>query len=135
MSITQDSTTLAANGQHGLITAIGPHEVPIAIGRWFGVEGESHIIGSRYGRELVCDVTFSGYASRAALQTALDLMSSYNGALTGTVTQSISGDSTTFNECTFLGFEAARPAFYDGSGVNDWVMFGRLRWRQRRPNS
>ena len=135
MSITQNSTTLAANGQHGLITAIGAHQLPVAVGQWFGVEGESHIVGSRYGQDLVCDVTFSSYATRQALQAALDTMSSYAGVLTGTVTQSISGDVSTFADCTFLGFEAARPAFFDGSGVHDWVMFGRLRWRQRVPNS
>lgn len=134
VSITQNSTTLAVDGQHGMITAIGPHDLPIAVGKFFGVVGESHIVGSRYGRDLVCDVTFSGYANRAALQTALDLMSDYNGALTGTVIQNISSDITLFNECTFLGFEPARPAFLEGSGVHGWVMFGRLRWRQRRPN-
>jgi len=135
MAITQNSTTLAVNGQHGLITAIGPHDLPIAVGQFFGVEGESHIVGKRYGRHLVCEVTFSSYASRQALQAALDVMSSYAGSLTGTVTQTIGGDTVPFADCTFLGFEPSSPAFYEGSGVHGWVMFGALRWRQRMPNS
>ncbi len=137
MSIVHDGITLAVDDHHGLVTPVAAHELPIAVAKFFGVNGEGHIVaGGQYGRELVCDIMFDGYASRAALQAALDLMDSYpRTPLTGTVVQTIGADVKEEKHCTFIGFLPSRPPFLDGSGVHGWVQFGTLRWRQRKPNS
>lgn len=117
---------------HGPIVAEGPFELPIVPGQFFGVAGESHIIGEPYGRNLSCELTLQGYASIAALETALRALDAKAGSLTGTLTETIGANSRTFPQTTFIGFQQSPPGpFLDGSGVYGWVCFGRLIWRQR----
>lgn len=117
---------------HGTIVAETPFEMPIVLGQFFGVTGEAHIIGEPYGRDLSCELTLQGYASITALQAAIDALDARAGVLTGTLTETISGNSRTFPQTTFIGFQQAPPGpFLDGSGVYGWVCFGRLLWRQR----
>ncbi len=133
MALSHDSYAFFTSGSadHGMVRASGPHDLPIQIGRWFGVVGESHIIGEPDGRNLTCELTLQGYNTTTLLQSDLDALQTQAGQLTGTLTETISGNSRTFAQCTFLGYAATAPAFLDGSGVNGWVQFGQLLWRQR----
>lgn len=130
--------SLAQNGfaffshDHGIITPEGPFETPIVTGQFFGVLGESHIIGETFGRNISCDYIMRGYASHGALATDLATLAAYQGNLVGNLTMTISANTTTFPKCTFLGVvHSPRGAFLDGSGVHGWVLFARLLWRQR----
>lgn len=131
MSITHSSFTFFSNPS-GTIQVAEPHAPPIAIGQFFGVHGESHIIGETYGADLICEYRFQGYSTIALLRTDEKTLESKIGKLKGTLTQTISGNDRAYQQCTFLGFRPFEPPFLDGSGVNGWVMRGILLWRQRR---
>lgn len=131
MSLSHDSFAFFGLGTEGVIEEIGPHQLPIAVGQFFGVVGESHIIGETYGVDLRCSFRFQGYNTITLLRTDKKTLESKIGKLTGTLTQTISGNANAYEDCTFLGFAPLRPPFLDGSGVYGWVQFGHLFWRQR----
>lgn len=129
MSLSQDAFSFL-NAPH-LPVVGGRFDLPITVGQFFGVRGESHIIGEPYGRDLSCEITLQNYATIALLEAALHHYAIRAGRLTGTLTETLGGFSRQFPKCTFLGFEPGSEPFVDGSGVHGWVMFGRLLWRQR----
>lgn len=116
----------------GLIAEIAPHQLPIVIQQFLGVNGESHIIGETYGCDLRCEFRFQGYNTIELLRTDKKTLEGKIGKLTGTLTQTISGADNTYQQCTFLGFAPSGPVFLDGSGVHGYVQFGNLFWRQRK---
>lgn len=119
--------------RHGLIVPEGPPEPQIVVGRFFGVDGEAHIVGGTWGRELFCEYTLDGYNGRFELYDALGILESRIGVLTGDLTIDIDGDIVVWPDCTFLGFRPIPSGpFLDGSGVHGWTLFGQLMWRQRR---
>lgn len=132
MSLSQNSYGFLSK-DHSMIRAAAAFDLPIAVGAFFDVEGESHIIGSRQGRNLFCEITLDDYSTTTALETAVDELQSKVGTLTGTITETISGNTRTFPACTFLGFVEQGEAFFDGASQK-WVQFGRLLWRQRGPS-
>lgn len=131
MSLSQNGFAFLSH-DHGIVTPHGPFETAIAQGQFFGVIGESHIIGETYGRDLSCEYTMRGYATHGALATDLATLAGYQGVLVGDLTMTIGGNTTTFPKCTFIGVShSPRGAFLDGSGVHGWTLFARLHWRQR----
>lgn len=130
MSLSHDGFTFFSNPSGPIVTA-GPHEPQIIVSRFFGLIGESHLLGETWGRDLFCEYRFQGYNTTALLMTDWDTLGQKIVKLTGTLAQTISGNTANFPSCTFLGFVPSRPMFLDGSGVNGWVQPGRLIWRQR----
>lgn len=116
----------------GVIEVISPHQLPIVIQQFLGVNGESHIIGETYGADLRCEFRFQNYNTIALLRADQRTLEGKQGKLTGTLTQTISASNSTYQQCTFLGFAPIAPVFLDGSGVHGYVQFGYLFWRQRR---
>jgi hypothetical protein len=116
----------------GVIEVVSPHQLPIVIQQFLAVNGESHIIGETYGCDLRCEFRFQGYDTITLLRADQKTLEGKQGKLTGTLTQTISTNDSAYQQCTFLGFAASGPPFFDGSGVHDWVQFGHLFWRQRR---
>lgn len=132
MSLSQNGFSFL-DAKHMPIVPGGPFELPVVNGQFFGVQGESHIIGEPFGRELFCDVTLDGYASTAALEDDLRTLDTKIGKLTGTLSETIGAGTRTFPLSTFLGYQTFPPgAFLDGSGQNGWVIMLRLVWRQRK---
>lgn len=131
MALAQDGYAFLSM-PHGAIVESGFFEVPIVTGQFFGVVGESHIIGSPQGRLISCEFTFESYATTSALETARAALAAKVGTLTGTLTETIGGNGRVFNAATFLGFQPDAPPFQEGATSN-WVQFGRLLWRQRNP--
>jgi hypothetical protein len=129
MSLTHDGFTFFGH-DHSTVLA-DEYDVPVVPGQWFGVAGEAHVVGERYGRRLTCRLTMSGYASPAALKADLDTLKTKIGKLTGTLAVVIAGGTEQYTKATFLGFRPAAPAFRDGSGQHGWVQFLELMWRQR----
>lgn len=103
--------------------------------QFFGVRGESHLIGERCGRLLSCELTLE-YSSEANLFAAIQTLDDKLGTLTGTLTV-VSGSTYTFEECTFTNYvmlpadQQGNTFFKDAAG-NQWVAFVRLFWRQRK---
>lgn len=126
------SYTFQGSTQHGDIVVQGNDWDPeIVTEKFFGVTGESHLIGSPGGRDLAAEFWLTGYSTPTLLGNDLFTISSKIGLLLGSVT--LSGNlAGTYNNCTFLGYQRS-PRFYDGSGVNLWCVQGRLLWRQRQP--
>lgn len=131
MSLSQNSFVFFSNPS-GVIQVIEPHRPVIAVGQFFGVIGESHIIGDPHGADLACEYRFQNYSTIANLRTHEKNLEARYGKLTGTLTQTIAGADRAYKQCTFIGFRSFEPPFLDGSGVNGWVMRGILLWRQRR---
>lgn len=129
MSLSHDGFTFFGHS-HGVLL-VEPYDLPIVPGQWFGVAGEAHVVGERYGRILRTRLTFSGYATPQALKTDLDTLKTKIGKLTGTLSVTIGGGTEQYTKTTFLNFEPEGPPFYDGSNVYDWVQFVQLIWRQR----
>ena len=101
--------------------------------KYFGVEGESHLIGAPGGRDLEAEFWLTGFANPGLLGAALLAIDGQIGDLRGTI--AIVGgnfDGNAWNNCTFLGYQRG-ARFYDGSGINSWCVQGKLRWRQRQP--
>lgn len=117
---------------HGDIVVASDFEAEITAEKYFGVQGESHLVGAPAGRDLVCEYMLTGYASATLLGAAMQTISAQIGLLTGPVSILNVNLAGTFNNCTFMGYRT-QPRFYDGSGVNGWCVIGQLIWRQRKP--
>lgn len=132
MSLSQNGFAFLS-ARHMPVVPSGPFDLPIVVGQFMGVKGESHIVGQPWGREITCDITIDGYATNQAIEVDLQTLDSKIGNLTGDLTETIGAGTRTYDDCTFLGYQVFPPGiFYDGSGSNGWVCFLRLVWRQRR---
>lgn len=132
MSLSHDGFSFFS-AKHGPVSVLVGFDLPIVFGQFFGVNGESHLIGDPYGRELSCELVMDGYTGTDDLESDLRTLDTKIGALTGTLTETIGGDDRTWGDCTFLGYQTdPRGPFKDGSGQNGWVLFLRLFWRQRK---
>lgn len=130
VSLTHDGFTFFGHN-HGVVVP-GEYDVPVVPGQWFGVVGEAHIIGERYGRLITCRLTMDGYATPQALKADLDTLKTKIGKLTGTLSVVIDGGTEQYAKTTFINFQPdPNGHFYDGSNVHDWVLFVTLLWRQR----
>lgn len=130
MSISQNGTTFS--GDATLIKAVGPYEVEIITAKFNGVRGESHIIGKPGGRELFCEYRLKGYSTPATLQAAIESLQDATTELTGTLTQTIGGNTTTYGPSTFLGFTETGDRRHDPIlGGGGYTVEGILRWRER----
>ena len=96
-----------------------------------GLIGSTHLLDYRKSRTISIEARHHGYASYAALSTAMEALDALNQALTGTVVLSGSLVAEHAN-CTFMGFKRGTPRF-DGSGNNGWWIEGRFHWIQRSP--
>lgn len=130
MGITQNAFNFGSN-LHGDLIPAANFDPQVIVGQFFGVRGEAHLLGDISGRDLTCDFMLSGFGTSALLDAAIKTIEAQMGRLTGTV--SLTGNIVTSQpNCTFLAFERG-PMMIDGSGVNGWLVRGRLRWRQQRP--
>lgn len=127
MSITFGTLTTGTH-PHGSITA-GPWEMQIVRQRWWGVVGEAHLTGGLTSRPLTTWITLIGYASHSALQTGIDTLMNYLSE-NGSLVVVISGNTTTYTNCTFEACTPQDQPFLDGSGVNGWQQTFQLQWRQ-----
>lgn len=129
MTITQGAYTFESP-LHGVPRGPSSWEFDIAEQQYFGVRGAQILVGQSTARTLEVDILLTGYASHAALQSAIASLATQAG-LTGSVTIDLGGgDSTEYTNCFFLGYEPAAPGRLDGSGVNGWEQEGKLKWRQ-----
>lgn len=130
MALSQDGFTFAGLTHHGDIIP-APAETPIVQGKFFGVQGEGNIVGERYGRDLICEVHLTGYASASALKAAIDTIRAKQGKLTGTIT--VTGNlAQAVTSATFLEVSELPPGVMkDASNVNGWHARCTLRWRKR----
>lgn len=109
----------------------GAYEHNPKVASFYGVFGSVEVRDQQHGREIRVDAKFSGYSTRAALQTVLDTVDTKVNLLNDeTLTVTVSGDAIAFYHCTFRGFERSGPMYYDGSSVNDWQIDGTLIWYQ-----
>lgn len=137
MTLSHDSYAFESPAAHGMVTPASEHEPQLIVGTFIGVEGESHILpDATWGRDLICLVTFDGYASTTALQSDLDTIQSKVGTLTGTLTETIGGNDRTFLQCTFLGLLIPQRGMFADGATGNWVLKDAiLRWRQRARNT
>ena len=129
MALEQNDYDFGGSNLHGIVHPSQPADLPITIGRFFGVRGESHLLGRTYGRPLECEYLLSDFDDPADLKNLLVSMDLKVGELTGDLAQT-GNWSQTFGDCTFIGFERGIP-FFDGSGEHGWCVEGRLKWIQR----
>lgn len=99
-----------------------------------GVVGSAHLVHARTSRPLSCSYRIHGYATRALAEAALRAIDALTDTLFGTVSNTVSGDTVTWENCTFMGYERGEIR-YDGSGEHGWWVEGRLNWIQRVPNA
>jgi hypothetical protein len=108
-----------------------PWEVNVVRKRWFAVIGETTLVGAKTSRRLSMPVHYYGAATHVALQGAIANLQSYVEVLNGTLTVDFGGgDSSSWTNVTFTGFEITKDPFVDGSGVNGWQIEGNLNFRQ-----
>lgn len=98
----------------------------IIAARWFGVQGEGHIVGGTWGRDLSLRALYRGYASYAALVTAFAADAAKVGALTGPVAI----DGVSHGNGTLTGVRMTDRPMPDGkNGL--WFAPAVLTWRLR----
>lgn len=131
MSLSHNGYTYLGHATDSVIVAGSVPDLQMQRFQFFGLQGEAHVIGESSGVDLSCEFTLQGYNTHALLMSDVGALAGKVGKLTGTLTQTIGGNSNTYPKCTFLGYVASEPPFLDGSGVNGWVSHGRLFWRQR----
>lgn len=135
MAIVQSGITLVDELHSGRIVSAGLPDFQLHRRVYFGLRGESHVVGEQGGQDLACQIVFDTFATALLLQAAVDVKQALAGnPLTGDVIQTIGGVATTYENCTFLGFEATSPIRFDSGGGNFFYQFGFLRWRKRVPN-
>lgn len=137
MSLSHDGYDFNAPLHDPIVTPDSP-ELQIVVSQFMGVEGESHLIGKKGGCDLFARVLFRDYSTPTLLKTDIDEVISKVGTLTGTLTETLNGNTRTFTHCTFLGLMEIPPPgggqtgmFRDGSGVHGWIQYAILRWRKR----
>jgi hypothetical protein len=123
--------TFAGSTLHGDVIPSIDWEPELVQEKFFGVQGESHLIGAPAGRDLSCEYWLTGYVSAVALGADLVTIDSWIGRLLGAIV--MSGNITgQYNNCTFLGYPRG-ARFFDGAGNLGWCVAGHLLWRQRKP--
>lgn len=128
MSITLGATSFG-NHIHGT-AQVPPWERSESIQRFPGVTGAQVLQGAKHDRIISIPFQLTGYASHLLLQTGISDLSVLQGS-TGSLTVDLGGgDSVTFTQCIFVGFEPSEDPWKDGSGVNGWQQKGTLRFRQ-----
>ena len=119
----------------------GPYDLKTVRATFFGLPGESEIIGFRNGRNLECrHWLYGNYATPAALVADLQRMEGFVGSHGLLVMTAFDGATVEeFHNCTFLGFEReliddVNYLLKDMAGTLDggWFARGVLRWRQLR---
>lgn len=108
---------------------VGPWERSVSSQRFFGLVGEYRIQGGFHARELSTWVHPQGYATRSDLEAGMDSVNYYIG-LTGTMSITIDGNTTSFLNCEFEGVEMEEEPWLDGSGVNGWQVRCQMKFRQ-----
>ena len=126
MTITLGTMTTGTE-LHGTIKAT-PWQYSRNVQTFFGVTGEFHLQGRLHGRDLTAWILPKGYASHAALHTAIESVNATIGE-SGTMTWT-DGVVATFANCVFNGLDLEEDPWLDGSGVNGWQALGILRFRQ-----
>lgn len=137
MSLSQNGYDFNAPLHDPIVCPESP-DIQIVESAFFGVKGVAHLLGETGASDLFCVAIFRGYNTQTLLQADLDEIRGKALKLTGTLTETISGNTRTFAACTFLGLTEIPPRgggqtgmFYDGSGVHKWMQYGVLRWRKR----
>ena len=98
--------------------------------KFFGVVGEQNLYGKFNSRYIMIPYTLIGHASHLLLQTEIASIVVQIGTAGSLVFNLGGGDSTTFTQCIFEGFEPSENPWRDGSGVNGWQVTGQLKFRQ-----
>lgn len=130
MSITLNSYTFESPGIHGT-PIVKPWEVGKVVQRFFGVTGEQQLTGARHAKEITITVHYYGYATLVLINADIATISGYQETLTGTLTIDLGGgDSSSYTNCIFQGYEPDEQPWLDGSGVNGWQQRGTLRFKQ-----
>ena len=132
MSLVQDSFDF---GDLHTPVRVGPAEFALVRKQFFGLQGESHVLGRTYGRDLTCELTLTDYGSDADLQFDIDTIQNQAGTLTGALICTINAVVTTYANATFLGCKVVREKMLDGLGLpvyggHGWFAVVELEWRQ-----
>jgi hypothetical protein len=130
MSITLGGITLFSTATHKLPLEAEYDYAPQDI-TFYGVKGSVSIDDAEHGRDIIVDATFSGYATRATLKAALELVDARKTTLNDRTLVIVAGaDTLTYLHVSFRGFRRDGTAYYDGSGVNLWRQDGTFVFRQ-----
>lgn len=113
------------------VPMLEPFEFQNHLGRFFGAVGETEIRDEQKGRWIRVPALFTEFVSKVTLEAALTTVDDKANTLHGTLTV----DSVTYSNVTFLSLERQGQPFYDGSGVNKWIQRGVLVFRQLKRNS
>jgi len=117
MALVHNGVTLFGGNTHTNIMT-GPYDMPMQIGQFFGLVGESHLIGLTKGRDLWCEVDVLNYSTRGRITTAITALQNYvNQPLFGTL-RIIYPNNTydDFPNCTFTGVQQIPGGpFYEAS--------------------
>ena len=109
---------------------VPPWEFSRTAQTFFGLIGEQNLFGKFHHRYITIPYHLTGYSTHLLLQTQVAVLAVAIGT-TGTLTYDLGGgDSVTFTNCIFEGFEPSENPWKDGSGVNGWQQTGQLKIRQ-----
>jgi len=97
---------------------------------FFGVAGEVVFLGAAEGRDITIVYTMTGHSSHDDLQDGIAQFNLALGESGDLIIDLGGGDTTTYTNCIFYGFEPQETPWLDGSGVNGWQCKGTLRFRQ-----
>jgi hypothetical protein len=131
------------NGTHDLILA-HPPELQVVRTYFWGLRGESEIVGGKAGRALTCYIWLHNrYANRLDIENAITTINSWVGENGVLVEEDTHNNVTlTFNEVTFEGFTReviqgrdSNGPLRDYAGTIDggWFQPGTLAFRQLVP--
>lgn len=117
MALIHNNVTLFGNNTHSNIMK-GPYDLPVQIGQYFGLVGESHLIGLTKGRDLWCNVDVLNYSTRGRIASSITALQNYmNQPLFGTL-RIIYPDNSYLNyvNCTLTGVhEDPEGTMYEAS--------------------
>jgi hypothetical protein len=109
---------------------VAPWERSEFVQRFPGVIGEYTLQGQKHSRTIAIPFELTGYSTHVTLQAAVHELGGYQGE-TGTLTYDLGGgDSASWTQVIFLGFDTSEDPWKDGSGVSGWHQKGTLKFRQ-----
>jgi len=131
MALTHAGVTLFGSNTHTDIMT-GPYDFPMQIGQFFGLVGESHLVGLTKGRDLFCELDVTNYSTPGNLENAITAIQNYvNQPLFGTLRIIYPTNRyVDYANCTFTGIQKSADGIRYEPKSGTYRAVVALTWRQ-----
>lgn len=131
MSFVHNGVNLFTENTHSVIFK-GEYDLPVEFGQYFGLVGESNIVGQTKGRDLFLEAHADNYVTPAALESDITALQNHtNTPLFGSLVFTYpSGSAVTFQFCRLDAVIESQEGIRFDPIVQKYYTDVAFRWRQ-----